>query len=78
MGRDLLGDPMTRKHARAILGNQPRWALSNMAKALQLLPRLSTPEDWLRLWALQVLGFKVKVNRDFMVAKASGLGRVDA
>ncbi len=67
---------MTRKHARAILGNQPKWALSNMAKALQLQSRLNTPEDWLRLWALQVLGFKVKVNREFMVAQAADLGKV--
>ena len=67
---------MTRKRARDILGNQPRWALSNMSKALQILPHVNTPDDWLRLWALQVLGYKVPVNREFMVAKAAGLGRV--
>ncbi len=50
---------MTRAEARAVVGNQPTWALRNMALALQMLPRLNTAEDWRRLRALKALGFSV-------------------
>jgi hypothetical protein len=50
---------MTREEANATLGNQPTWALRNMAVALQLLPWTNTYEDWRRLAALKARGFKV-------------------
>jgi hypothetical protein len=34
-----------------IVGNQPRWAIKNMVRALSMLPALNTPEDDLRLAA---------------------------
>jgi len=53
---------MTRAEARAIIGNQPKWALRNMARALQMLPRLNTCDDWQRLRALRALGYKVRID----------------
>lgn len=50
---------MTREQARALLGNQPKWALRNCAKALQMMTSLNTFEDWRRLEALRALGYKV-------------------
>jgi hypothetical protein len=41
--------------AKKIVGNQPTWALKNMVKALQMLPRLNTPEDKLRLIAAKIV-----------------------
>lgn len=45
---------MTIQQAKKILGNQPKWALKNMVKALKLLPYLNTAEDELRLKAAQI------------------------
>ena len=53
---------MTRKEAKRIIGHQPKWTLSNMAKALQMGTWHNTPTDWLRLRALQALGYKVTVD----------------
>ena len=53
---------MTRKQAKQIIGNQPRWALKNMARALQMLTYQNTPEEWRRLRALKALGYRVTVS----------------
>lgn len=53
---------MTRKEARRILGNQPRWALHHMARALQMLTWNNGPEEWNRLRALRALGYKIRVE----------------
>lgn len=50
---------MTRLEARKILGNQPAWALRNMARALQMMPWENSVQDWRRLAALRALGYKV-------------------
>ena len=50
---------MTRKEARKIVGNQPKWALRNMARALQMMTWQNTADDWRRLEALRALGYKV-------------------
>lgn len=43
---------MTYEEAKKIVGNQPRWALQNMVKALQMFGGfLNTPEENLRLQA---------------------------
>ena len=42
---------MTIKEAWKIVGNQPKWAIGNMVKALSMLPALNTPEEDLRLRA---------------------------
>jgi len=42
-----------------IVGNQPKWALRNMVKALEMLPALNTPEDNERLQAAKIA---VKTN----------------
>jgi Holliday junction resolvasome RuvABC DNA-binding subunit len=55
---------MTRKQAKQIIGNQPKWALKNMARALQMLSLLNTPAEWERLRALKALGYKVTVIKD--------------
>ena len=49
---------MTHKEAQAVLGNQPKWALRNMARALSLMPWMNTDEDWKRAQALRVLGYR--------------------
>jgi len=41
--------------AKAIVGNQPTYALRNMVKALQMLPWLNTEEDKQRLAAAKVV-----------------------
>jgi hypothetical protein len=46
---------MTRKEAKKITGNQPRWALQNMAYALSLHPWLNTEEETTRLEAAKFL-----------------------
>ncbi len=53
---------MTKNEARKIIGNQPKWVLSNMCKALQLMSMFNTPEEWDRLRALRTLGYRVRVN----------------
>ncbi len=53
---------MTRKEARSIVGNQPTWALRNMTRALQLCTWHNNANDWLRLRALQTLGYKVTLD----------------
>ena len=45
---------MTIQQAKKISGNQPKWALKNMIKALKLLRYLNTAEDELRLKAAQI------------------------
>jgi len=46
---------MTIDQAKKIVGNQPTWALKNMVKALQMLPRLNTAEDEIRLIAAKIV-----------------------
>jgi hypothetical protein len=47
---------MTREQAQKIVGNQPKWALKNMIKALQMFGGyLNTPEENLRLQAAKIL-----------------------
>jgi len=53
---------MKRTEAHRILGNQPKWALKNMARALQLLTWFNTADDWHRLAALRTLGYRVTVE----------------
>ena len=40
--------------AKKIVGNQPRWALQNMVKALSMLPVLNTDEENKRLEAAKI------------------------
>ena len=42
---------MTKEEAWKIIGNQPRWAIKNMIKALSLHPWKNTNEDKLRIEA---------------------------
>lgn len=42
---------MTIVEAWKIVGNQPKWAIANMVKALSMLPALNTPEENKRLEA---------------------------
>ena len=46
---------MTYSEATKIIGNQPRWALKNMIKALSLHPWLNTDEDDERLAAAKIV-----------------------
>ena len=46
---------MTRQEAKKITGNQPHWALRNMAYALSLHPWLNTEEEATRLEAAKFL-----------------------
>lgn len=50
---------MTRAQARHVLGNQPTWALRNMARALSLYAWHNGPCEWQKLRALRALGYKV-------------------
>ena len=50
---------MNKIEARALLGDQPSWALRNMARALQMMTRMNNQGDWKRLEALRALGYKV-------------------
>jgi len=43
------------RQAHAIVGNQPRYAIRNMVKALSMLPRLNTVEENERLAAAKIL-----------------------
>jgi len=45
---------MTREEAWKIIGNQPKWAIKNMIKALQMMPLQNTPEENRRLEAAQI------------------------
>jgi hypothetical protein len=45
---------MTTDQAWKIIGNQPKWAIRNMVKALSMLTLLNTPEDELRLKAAKI------------------------
>ena len=47
---------MTTEQAWAIVGNQPKWALRNMIKALAMLPALNTPAEKERLVAARIAG----------------------
>lgn len=69
---------MNRNEARALLGNQPRWALSNMARALQMLTRLNTSDDWRQLEALRALGYKVTCEIPGREEQADKARRVQA
>tara|TARA_R100001086_G_scaffold173860_2_gene95361 strand:- start:1210 stop:1446 length:237 start_codon:yes stop_codon:yes gene_type:complete len=42
---------MTKEQAWKIIGNQPKWAIKNMIKALSLHPWKNTNEDKLRIEA---------------------------
>lgn len=53
---------MNRKTARSFLGNQPQWALRNMARALQMQTWRNTESEWRRLEALRSLGYKITVT----------------
>jgi hypothetical protein len=57
------GEEMTLEQAKAIVGNQPDWALKNMVKALKMLPMLNTAEDEKRLAAALVVLKSRKGNR---------------
>ena len=45
---------MTIVEAWKIVGNQPKWAITNMVKALSMLPALNTPEENKRLEAAKI------------------------
>jgi hypothetical protein len=51
---------MTESEAKKITGNQPKWALKNMIRALTILSVLNTPEENERLKAAK---FLMKVKR---------------
>jgi hypothetical protein len=42
---------MTLEEARKIVGNQPKWAVKNMVKALSMHQWLNTPKESIRLEA---------------------------
>ena len=46
---------MSREEALAIVGNQPRWAVKNMVKALSMHPWLNTEEEEQRLRAAKIV-----------------------
>ena len=46
---------MTKEIARSMVGNQPKWALRNMIKALEMFPLLNTAEDKRNLEAAKFL-----------------------
>lgn len=45
---------MTTEEAWNIIGNQPKWAIRNMVKALELMTWLNTEEDEKRLEAAKI------------------------
>jgi len=45
---------MTTEQAWKIVGNQPKWAIKNMVKALTIMEMLNTPEERLRLQAAKI------------------------
>jgi len=46
---------MTLEQAKKIIGNQPRWAIRNMKRALEMLTLLNTPAEWQRLEAAYIV-----------------------
>ena len=42
---------MTLSEAKLLVGNQPKWALRNMRRALEMLPWNNSANDWQRLEA---------------------------
>jgi hypothetical protein len=54
---------MTLDQAKAIVGNQPDWALKNMVKALKMMPLLNTVQDEQRLAAALVVLKSRKAGR---------------
>lgn len=46
---------MTLEEAKKIVGNQPRFAIKNMVKALKMLRALNTKEEERRLLAGQII-----------------------
>ena len=45
---------MTPQEAWHIVGNQPRWAIRNMERALRILQSLNTEEENMRLIAARI------------------------
>ena len=45
---------ISNSEAWEIMGNQPKWAIRNMIKALTMLPALNTREDKIRLQAARI------------------------
>lgn len=46
---------MTLEQAKKIVGNQPKWALKNMVRALSMFRSLNTPEENERLEAAKII-----------------------
>jgi|TARA_R110002050_G_C8932135_1_gene512059 hypothetical protein len=46
---------MTFQEAKKIVGNQPKWAIKNMVKALNMSPWLNTTEEKQRLQAAKIV-----------------------
>ncbi len=46
---------MTLDQAKKIVGSQPKYAIRNMRKALEMLNLLNTEEEWARLEACYVI-----------------------
>jgi len=46
---------MNTKQAKQIIGNQPKYAVRNMRRALEMFTYLNTNEDWSRLQACYVV-----------------------
>jgi hypothetical protein len=42
------------KEAWRVIGNQPKWAIANMVKALSMFPALNTGEENYRLKAAKI------------------------
>ena len=53
---------MTKEQAWKIIGNQPKYAIKNMVKALSMLTWLNTDQDKLRLEAAKIC-LKTKTPR---------------
>tara|TARA_R110002020_G_scaffold300274_1_gene515911 strand:- start:1568 stop:1783 length:216 start_codon:yes stop_codon:yes gene_type:complete len=53
---------MTIFEARAIVGNQPTWAIRNMVKALNMHSWLNTRQDKIRLQAARLLLKRRELN----------------
>jgi len=52
--RDLPSKILSVKEAWSIVGNQPRWAIKNMVKALSMCDAINTEEEELRLHAARI------------------------
>lgn len=63
---------MTRKEARAIVGRKDRYE-AGMARALCMLPWENTRDQWRRVLALAVLGYKGPRN----LVKAQGRASIE-